>query len=211
MLYVSDFLNTILPATCVGCDGLRVDGPLCPDCDAACPRGLWPLRLDLPAARSVWGFGPYEGPLGAALRRGKYRPDPAAIYEVGARLGLAAAREGLIADRVVAVPQARRAALRRGFAPAEILASAVARRLGAPRVRALRRSAARPPQASVPRGERWRNAAGAFEGTRALRNERILLIDDVLTTGATAQDCARALLDAGARRVEVLAAASPLL
>ena len=107
-------------------------------------------------------------------------------------------------DIVVPVPLHRRRARSRGFNQSELLARAVARPLGLPLAcRVLRRARDTPAQSALPAAARRRNVRGAFR-CRRLAGEHVLLVDDVLTTGATAEAAARALLDAGAARVEVL-------
>ncbi len=94
----------------------------------------------------------------------------------------------------------------RGFNQSELLAREVARRWGAPLARPVRRTRATAPQAGLTRAERRVNVGGAFAVRRpeAVRGLRVLLIDDVLTTGATASACAGALKRAGARSVTIL-------
>jgi ComF family protein len=106
---------------------------------------------------------------------------------------------------LVPVPLHRRREWERGFNQAAFLARRVGRRLGLPVVpRALRRLRATPPQSGDP-ADRRRNVRDAFAVARPARvaGRHVLLIDDVLTTGATANECARALRRAGARRVGV--------
>jgi competence protein ComFC len=104
---------------------------------------------------------------------------------------------------VVPVPATAFSRLRRDH-PAELLAHAVARRLAAPfaarrlfKVRATRR------QSGLPARHRAGNVAGAF-AARPGAPARVLLVDDVATSGATVRECAQALLQAGAREVDVL-------
>jgi predicted amidophosphoribosyltransferase len=82
-----------------------------------------------------------------------------------------------------------------------------ARRRGIPVLRLLRRGASTRAQAGLSNSQRRENVAGAFVARRRVAGMRILLIDDVMTTGATASACARALKKAGARSVSVLALA----
>ncbi|MDE3195181.1 MAG: ComF family protein, partial [Acidobacteriota bacterium] len=108
-------------------------------------------------------------------------------------------------DAVTAVPLHWRKHWRRGFNQAELLARQIARRRGVPLIRALRRKRPTEVQASLAVAGRHRNVAGAFEArARAdVRGKRILLIDDVMTTGATASACATVLKRAGAKSVSL--------
>ena len=112
------------------------------------------------------------------------------------------------ADLVVPVPLHRWRLLARRFNQAAVLAGLVARRAGVPAVPDLLvRTRRTPPQTRLSGPERRRNVRGAFQVRRArialVAGRRILLVDDVLTTGATASACARALRKAGAARVDV--------
>jgi ComF family protein len=96
--------------------------------------------------------------------------------------------------------------LERGFNQSELLAKVLSKRTGIPVVNALRRRKSTTPQAGLTRAQRRTNVAGAFEADQRERidGRHVLLIDDVLTTGATASACAAVLKRAGARRVTVL-------
>jgi len=109
-------------------------------------------------------------------------------------------------DALVPVPLHWTRRWRRGFNQAEVLSRAVARRHGLPVLRrALRRSRATPPQQGDVEARR-RNVRDAFAVTAeaAVAGRRILLVDDVFTTGATVDACARELVRAGAAEVGVL-------
>jgi ComF family protein len=95
--------------------------------------------------------------------------------------------------------------LRRGYNQAEILARGLARRHGLPLVRGLRRLRATPPQQGDP-ALRRQNVQHAFavRAPRAVAGRRLLLVDDVFTTGATLNACARTLREAGAAAVGAL-------
>jgi ComF family protein len=110
---------------------------------------------------------------------------------------------------IVPVPLHRRRLRERRYNQAALIAHAVADRVGRPVAgRALIRALAGPAQATLGAEARRRNLRDAFVVARPadVRDRRILLIDDVITTGATADACARALLQAGARRVDAYAA-----
>ena len=146
----------------------------------------------------------YEGAarglvLGLKLRRRR---------EYGGALaeGLARAvhREGLLGSVVTWVPGRRRDVLDRGFDHAAVLARGVARRLGLTTRGLLIRTRAPSDQTTLGRAERFSNLEGAFRSGPV--SGRVVLVDDLVTTGATAGTCARALLAGGAASVEVLAA-----
>jgi len=110
-------------------------------------------------------------------------------------------------DVIVPVPLHRWRLLWRTYNQAALLANALSRLAGKPVVPdALLRFKPTPSQGGLGREARWRNVGGAFRAQRAhaIRDKRVLLIDDVLTTGATAEACTRALLAEGARAVDVL-------
>jgi ComF family protein len=116
-------------------------------------------------------------------------------------------------DLVIPVPLHRNRLRWRGFNQAALIGGAVARRLGRPLdVRTLVRTRATPAQTAQDRRARLRNVHDAFavEHPARIANRRVLLVDDVMTTGATVDECARTLLAAGARRVDVLALARAL-
>jgi ComF family protein len=113
-------------------------------------------------------------------------------------------------DLVVPVPLHAARERERGFNQAALLARRVARRLRTPYdARALRRARATRAQTELSGRERRRNVRGAFGVTdaRAVRDRHVLLVDDVLTTGATVAECARVLGRAGARTVAVVTVA----
>ena len=116
------------------------------------------------------------------------------------------------ADVVTWVPLTRRRKAERGFDQARELAMAVGREAGLPVRRLLRRVVSTGPQAKRDAAERRAAMRGSFVVCdRVPVPGRVLLVDDVLTTGATAAACAEALLDAGASRVMLVVAARALL
>jgi ComF family protein len=112
-------------------------------------------------------------------------------------------------DAVVPVPLHWFRKWRRGFNQSELLGRAAASRMGIPLLAALRRTRATQVQAGLSRAARRDNIRGAFAvpSPRSVHGLRLLLVDDVLTTGATAGICAAALKRAGAAHVSVLALA----
>lgn len=202
-------LHLLAPPACAACDAPSRGAPLGPDATfcAACEATLAPAEPpaihDGPAFDEV-ASGAYRGALAAAVRRFKYGGRPDLAGPLGARLAAAIHDAGLRADLVVPVPLHPRKLRERGYNQAALLAGAVARAAGA-RVaaRGLRRTRDTTAQASLSRRGRLDNLADAFRvrAPGAIRGKRVLLVDDVATTGATLRACAAALLGAGAASV----------
>lgn len=116
-----------------------------------------------------------------------------------------AAADLLPVDVVIPVPLHRWRLLRRTYNQAALLARAVGQGLEVPvELLTLQRQKATRPQVGMKREERLRNVRDAFVVTGKVGGKTILLVDDVLTTGATLEACSRVLLDAGAKEVRVL-------
>ena len=149
-------------------------------------------------------YAAYRGVLVRAVVLLKFeRIDPLAAY-FGEKVASVAQRDGLSGDIVVPVPLHRTRERERGFNQAELIARQVAKRLQLPfKPVLLMRTKARPDKHILSNDERWRIVRGAF-ATRPgsqVDNKRVLLLDDVMTTGATLDACAGALLEAGAKSV----------
>jgi len=145
----------------------------------------------------------YTGPARSALLHLKFD----GWRSVADALGRAMAAASTIpADTVTWVPLSGKRLAGRGYDQAAALATIVARRLAIPRRRLLVRSRDTDPQTARRGAERRSAMAGAFRAV-GRAPPRVLLIDDVLTTGATAAACARALREAGASEVHLLTAA----
>lgn len=106
-------------------------------------------------------------------------------------------------DAVVAVPSTRGRNRERGFDPAGLFGKETARRMGIPFRQWLHRTRETVPQSTLPRTRRVTNVRDAFEADSASRKAEILLIDDIMTTGATAFSAAKALKAAGAPAVSL--------
>jgi ComF family protein len=162
--------------------------------------------LKPPAFDALRAGGLFGGPLADAIHALKYRDRPAVARPLGRWLAATHALPARAA--IVSVPLGRRRRLARGYDQAALLAEHVARAARRPRLYGvLRRTRETPPQVGSSRAARARNVEGAFAATAAVAGLDLVLVDDVVTTGATADACARALKRSGARSVWVLAAA----
>ena len=169
------------------------EGLLCPDCQAR--------TYGFDRARS---YALYKGAIVRAIMLLKFeRMKPLGRW-FAERLLEVARREGLGVDIVVPVPLHRQRERERGYNQADLVAKPLARKLGLPyRAVLLTRTKPRPDKHILSLEERWDSVRGAF-ATRPgskVDNLRVLLIDDVMTTGATLDAAARALRDAGAKSV----------
>ena len=189
---------------------------LCEDCLEELGRlGFAPQELGKGHGRiELRAVFAYRGSGGRLVRRAKFERDRAALGYLGR--ALAARAGGLPRARlmIAPVPLAKERRKERGFNQAAELARFVGRKLHAPVLEhALRRGRETVPQGQAGPGARQRNVKGAFVAGRSawrVRGERVLLIDDVVTSGATLSECARVLRACGARDVAALCAASAL-
>jgi ComF family protein len=140
------------------------------------------------------------------IRRHKYGRDQSLYLALAQCLGDRLPVNGKDYDLVVPVPLHPRRLRWRGFNQAALLGSVVAQKTGCKLdVASLARTRDTPPQTWQENAQRRQNVRGAFAVTRPHRivNRSLLLVDDVMTTGATLDECARTLLAAGARKVDV--------
>ena len=166
-------------------------------------QGLCALcRNGLRGFDAAYCFGPYEGILREWIHLYKYGRVKTMAQPLGELLAEAVPPEEPF-DAVVPVPLHWIRRWRRGFNQSELLARGLARRLRIPLLSALRRTRSTETQAGLSNTARRRNVARAFRcrRTRAVAGKRVLLIDDVMTTGSTAAACALALKRAGAVRI----------
>jgi ComF family protein len=214
-------LDLVYPPRCAACGEPVGPGPFCEVCAGAvdpvppgCTRCGLPgpdpacgaCLADPPAFDRVLSGALCGGPVADAVHALKYGNRPALARPLGA--WLAARAELPRGAAVVAVPLSRGRRVARGYDQAALLADALARAAGAPRLRAvLRRTRETPPQVGRTRAERARNVRDAFAATPAARGCDLVLVDDVVTTGATVRAAAEALCRAGARSVTVVALA----
>ncbi len=208
------------PSRCRACGAeLAGGGPrlLCAECRRALAAPLaddWRTACSLrDAPGAEFARHPYDGPAGAAVRLLKFegRRKMAPLLAAAAAPLAAEIVKVYSLDMAVPVPLHPRRRRERGFNQSEDIGSRVARDLnldflprGLSRVRYTR------PQVELTPEERLTNVKGAFAARAAFAGRRVLLFDDVITTGATVRECAAALKAAGAAAVACVAAAGGL-
>lgn len=221
-------IRLLYPPACWVCGNLAPERTplLCPRCIAelthdphpTCPRcsstigpysnvanGCPACRNESFAFDRVFRLGPYEGRLREVVLRMKHPSGEDLADAMGALWAteVAAWMRDVPIDAVVPVPLHWTRRWRRGFNQSEVLARKVAESLGVPcRPRLLRRIRRTGDQKGLPPTARRENMHNAFRAT-GLAGGSILLIDDVMTTGATAHEAARALRKGGAKRIVV--------
>lgn len=225
---LSRVLDLVYPPRCVACGAWgawlcdacvasipALEPPLCPRCGTpvAAGSGCAACRRGPPHADGLRSAAAHARPLREAVHALKYgglRALAGPLAQILAQCWGAWARErrgAPAASDVLPVPLHAARVRRRGYNQSALLARALAERAGlAYREGWLTRVRDTPPQVGLSPLERWENVGGAFVCPRpaAVRGAEVLLVDDVMTTGATLEACARALREAGAARVWAL-------
>ncbi len=224
-----EFDAALMPRRCAFCGYRTIAGDhgICAGCrddlpwlHHACPRCAQPMDVPLspgvtcPACQAnpppyIAAVAPlhYEFPVDAGLKALKFRRK---LYYAEAFAGLlirAASGWQADVDAVLPVPLHWRRRAVRGFNQAEELCRPLAKRLSLPLVRGVVRRRSTPAQSGLSAIERNRNLRGAFVARRAPGARHVMIVDDVITTGATARHLALVLRAAGVSRVSVLAVA----
>jgi len=216
-------VSLVVPPRCAACGApaRRASDVVCASCRRAlpwlaapcCPRCALPLPCGVPcpardaAFDSAWAVVAYEGVARDAMHALKFAAARPLAQVMAAQIAadrraarLAHARAPVTLVAVPPHPRRRRA---RGFDPAELIAAALARRTGLPLRCALRRGRTEAHQLGASRDAR-RDAANLRFTARGPAPPNVVLVDDVHTTGATLDACARALREAGAEHVAAL-------
>lgn len=210
-------LDVLLPPACPGCG--REGAAVCAKClpflarrrdePAGVPLGL---ATSQPAGivQLEWCCA-YSGVARASLAALKYDGELRLVEVLAEQMAARWVRAGIGGELLVPVPVHAARLRQRGFDQAELLARAVGRLLKLPVASVLERATRTAAQHSLGRRARAANVGGAFAvraaGTRQVRDTWIVLIDDVVTTGATFSGCAHALYTSGAAAVSGLALA----
>ena len=206
-------IQLLFPSKCILCGKLLQAGEqdLCRECRVDSPE--YPGAKDtiqfLDSFTAVWY---YEGNVRRSLLRYKFYNCRSFAHGYGRLLAMKLLRENPEGfDCITWVPVSFLRKLTRGYDQVELLANAVGRELGMEPVPLIRKVRHNRPQSGISgEAERRANVLGAYRvlNREAISGKRILLLDDILTTGATAGECARILLTNGAKEVHCAAVAA---
>ena len=210
-------LQLLFPARCLFCGALvppEENHPLRNVCEACEKERLQtPLlrRYSLPGAGeagfSVFSAAAYEGGFRKTLYRFKFRGEKSLSKPLGKLLAETARQTGQSFDGVAWVPMTKAKKRKRGYDQSELLAREAAKTLGLPCLPLLEKRKETETQHQLPRRQRLSNVKNSYEARPEARGKALLLVDDIVTTGATLRECAKALYEAGAARVTGLCAA----
>ncbi|HJT59844.1 MAG TPA: ComF family protein [Ktedonobacteraceae bacterium] len=228
---IQQFLDIVFPPQCAGCKSSGyilcpacvgriqpLPPPLCQHCsatlspDGGC-KNCYYHRLSLSGLRAV---GAFQEPLRRCIHALKYQGNSRLAQPLGYLLARAYMGYSMQADMIIPVPLHSERERQRGYNHAYLLAQVCSSALGIPlRADLLIRRRATLAQVDLHPRERRQNVAGAFActptfATGALLNRRILIVDDVCTTGSTLEACAAPLFAAGACAVWGLVLARPV-
>ncbi len=204
-------LDLFFPPHCVFCGRGGISG-ICPHCEAHLPRREKPIRTG-------GGFGRcaiplyYEDMVRTGFLRYKFSGVRSAAEHYGKILAECVAEEfsGEF-DLITWAPISRKRMRERGYDQAELLAREMAKVWQSEPIALLRKKRDNPPQSgSKDAAFRRANVLGVYEAVEQdkIKDARILLVDDIMTTGATMAECVRVLKDAGAKQVVCAALATP--
>ena len=208
------FLHLLFPHVCTGCgnDILNEESVLCMRCIDAMPETNFELHTNNPVEKIFWGRLPLVGAaaqfyftkeslIQRLMHQFKYKRNRALGLQLGSIMGEQLIRSGRFTnvDALIPLPLYPVKEKRRGYNQATVLCDGMAESMNIP---VLDKVAIRPQhtetQTKKGRIERWKNMEGKFVLTNpgAIRNKHILLVDDVVTTGATLEACGNELLKA---------------
>lgn len=203
-------MNLLFPPKCPFCGKIQETTGICPNCEKDLPwiPGAEALREGpggLRCAGAVW----YEKTVRDALLRLKFQGASEIAEPLGELIARCAAEQfGGEFDTVTWVPVSKKRLRKRGYDQSELLACSACRFWDIQPVHLLEKKVDNPAQSGIrDDAARRANVLGVYEAVGDVAGKRILLIDDICTTGATLIECTRMLEDAGAEQVVCVAVA----
>lgn len=213
--YVEAFQRLIFPTHCGVCfQTLEIhERCLCQNCFKALETLRFPLEsqsldLSLDAISEAWALYPYRSPLREILTAVKFQRKRwlLGLFKKDLQHFAEAFASENIYDAIVPIPLDRKRLLEREFNQTEIIGNFLSKAIPCPMRRLLQKKHSTPSQIGLSRDARKTNLLFAFQikSGFSFEGKKILLVDDILTTGATAEEAARTLREAGAKRVDLL-------
>lgn len=208
-------IDLLFPPKCVLCHGLlaKNETDLCHKCRKDAPE-FTKSKRKIPFVAHWTGIWYYKDAVRDSIHRFKFGNARHYARPYAQLLAMQLQQEDLDSfDLLSWVPVSRRRRLKRGYDQGQLLAQALGKELGIKPVRVLTKKRNTPPQSGIlGDAQRRANVLGAYrvQDLQLIRGKRILLLDDVVTTGATASECAKTLLIAGGKEVCLAAVAVAL-
>jgi ComF family protein len=223
------FSQLFFPRHCLGCgsDLLISDYPICADCIQHLPITEFEKHGENPVEKIFWGrarikaaaahyYFYKDSRLQHIIHHFKYKGRLEVGIHFGSIIGKALVESGRFQNiqAIVPLPLFKSRQKKRGYNQAEILCRGISLKIGAPVLNhALIRQTSTQTQTTKDRINRWQNMEGRFQITtkKELEHKHVLLVDDIITTGATLDACANALLDVEGISISIAALAFTIL
>ena len=220
MTIITDFLDLLLPRICCGCNAVLTTSEehLCTKCMINLPRTGYHKEIENPTAQTFWGrvnihnassflhFNK-KGMVQHIMHQIKYKDNLELAIFMGTHAGHELKNtpfEGV--DVIIPVPLHKSRLSKRGYNQSERIAKGIAEILNIPLdTKSIIRARSSESQVTKKRYQRWENVEGIFEvvAPQLITNKHILLVDDILTTGATIEACAREILKTEGTKVSI--------
>lgn len=220
--YIRDFLSLFFPEICLGCKRslLYQEKFICTHCEYSLPYTNFHLEQNSQAAKKLWGRIPVEkvasylyfgnkSHVQQLMHSIKYGNRPNVARFFGHRYGRELVASGAFsdADLIIPVPLHKKKLIQRGYNQSEYFGKGLSESMGIElHATVLKRTQHRESQTMRNRYERYENTKGIFSVRQpsVIVNQHVILVDDVLTTGATLEACANALLEVKGVRVSII-------
>lgn len=212
---MTGLLRLLFPPKCTLCRRVleKSETDLCRACRETAPE-FTGSRFSIPFVTRWTALWHYEGTVRQSLLLYKFHHTPSLAPAYGRLLAMKLVQEfGSDFDILTWIPISRQRKRRRGYDQVKLLADAVGKELAIPPLLTLKKIRNNPPQSGIiGHAQRKANVLGIYKALdpQAISGKRILLLDDIVTTGATASECARVLLTAGAKEVSCAAIAAAI-
>lgn len=218
----SDFLTLLFPKLCVICEQSRAKGEpeICTNCQVRLPKSNYHLQSNNDLDQRFWGKVPiYQtmaylkfvkgGSAQKLLYKIKYKNKKDVARLIGLWYGEELKKSGIMVDLIVPVPLHEKKQRIRGYNQSEVFAEGLSESLEVGYKNTMERIAQKSSQTNKNRIDRWENVQGIYVHKKkiCIKDLHILLVDDIITTGATAEVCALELLKNGASKISIAAIA----